>query len=434
MELRAFLGNLRRLGFDVATAEQIDAHRLLLLSETPMELKYGLRMLICQTKEQQQLFNFIWEGLYSEDIEPEDSEDRELATNTNQGVGMQPGEDIGAALARFDSPYKGVARQLMQGNDRNAAAIMMRFIFANRDPETKETIMADVREILESLDAPRSLLEQLETQLRVIMEEYLKGQNIIRNPLEVPDIAEQPIISLQQSPQLNHALKVLGRKLATKHKRRQKGQRIINFRKTIRSNIQHGGVLLDLERTTRRVDRPNLFLMTDVSSSTLQATRLFLTIIWHAKEVFTDIRYFEFIGSCVEVTSDFRRAKSVQIAMNNSLMKWRRIVGGKENSDYYSAFKMFQKLAKGKLSARSTIIVLGDMRDWLGPWRDGKPMSAGILKEIRKKVKRFIVLNPESERLWDSGDSICSHCTVNGIEIYETTTLGQLIRVLLGII
>ncbi|MHA2171631.1 MAG: VWA domain-containing protein [Candidatus Kariarchaeaceae archaeon] len=162
----------------------------------------------------------------------------------------------------------------------------------------------------------------------------------------------------------------------------------------------------------------------------MHATQLFLSIIWNAKEVFSSLRFFEFVGSCIEVTNEFRRARSVNEGMEQSLQSWNQQIDGKENSDYYRAFRTFSKLV-GRLSQQTTIIILGDLRDWLGPWKDGQPLSAKVLGQLRNQVNRLIVLNPEAKNLWDSGDSICKYCQELGIEIEEAITLSQLIDVLL---
>lgn len=466
LDLPKLLKYLKNLGFRVSLSEVIDANKLLLEAEDSLELKFGLRMILAKSKQEQDLFDLVWKNLV-ELPKPGESEPSEEESDTNRtdkepqiggrdgleaaSFGREGTNALSIALSRSGSSAKGIVRQLLGGNDRNAAAIMMRYMLAEAmDVEDlrkrQDTLRSEVQYMLEELNSdpsvknlipndPETYLEYLDLSLNKILQEHLvQPPNIRRNPLKVEDIQEIPLIGLRPSAELQHALRVLGKKLATKHKRKQKiGARKINLRRTIRKNIQHGGVLLELQKEFPRITKPKLILMTDVSPSTIQATRMFLSIIWNAKEVFSDIQYYEFIGSCIDVTREFRRAKSVNDGIESSLDHWKREIGGKENSDYYSAFRILEKETMNQLNKRVSIVILGDMRDWLGPWKDGKPMSAEILGKLRRKVNRIIVLNPESKRLWDTGDSICKYGIAEGLEVYETTNLGQLIECLLEI-
>ncbi|MHA2099869.1 MAG: VWA domain-containing protein [Candidatus Kariarchaeaceae archaeon] len=467
LDLPKFLEHLKKLGFKVSMSEVIDSNRMLLEAESLLELRFGLRMILSKSKQEQDLFDLVWDYMIQPEIdknsqthekeEEEASESQSKADNMSglpleaAAFGRDGSNALAVSLSRSGSAYKGIVRQLLGGNVRNAGAIMLRYMLAQAmDVEDLRNRQANIRkgvqEMLEDLyndpelqtlipDDPENYLEALDHSLQQIMQEHLANPpNIRRNPLKIEDIQEIPLIGLKPSAELQHALRILGKKLATRHKRKQRaGERKINLRRTIRKNIQHGGVLLELEKQRPRLNKPKLLLVTDVSPSTIQATRMFLSIIWNAREVFSDIQYFEFIGSCIDVTGEFRRAKTVDDGIESSLKRWNREIGGKENSDYYSAFRLLEKKTQDRLSKRVSIVILGDLRDWLGPWRDGQPMSVEVLGRLRKKVNRIIVLNPETKRLWDTGDSICKYSTEEGLEVYETTNLGQLIQCLLDV-
>ncbi len=433
--LPQLVDNLRDLGLKISISEIIESHQLLKIADSKDELRLGLRMILCKNLAEQELFDLVWLNYF-----PKEHKLSELSTE-HQGsvVPIAEGMDPTTALIRFNSSFKGVVRQLIQGNDRNAAAIMLRYLMASSYSSSellqkRNTGLQEVTNMLNSVipDFSSQLIENLENQLDTLIREQLQNPSRFgKNPLTIQNLEDLPLLHLDSTPELQHALKRLGRKLATRQKRRRrKGKNRINLRQTIRANIQHGGVLVELRKQRPRLNKPRLVLVTDVSPSTIHATRLFLSIIWNAKEVFSDIRFFEFIGSCIEVTNEFKRAKSVNEGMEISIARWNREIDGKENSDYYRAFRSFSRSA-GKLNKQTTIIILGDLRDWLGPWKKGIPLSANLLGEIRKKVKRLIVLNPEARNLWDSGDSICKYCQDQDIEVEEATTLQKLIDVLL---
>ncbi|MHA2251393.1 MAG: VWA domain-containing protein [Candidatus Kariarchaeaceae archaeon] len=436
--LPKLISNLRELGFQISISEMIETSELLHIADSKAELRLGLRMILSKSLQEQELFDLAWESYYREEAEKLPPQDMPPEISP---LGDFEGSDPVNSLIRFSSSYKGVVRQLLQGNDRNAAAIMLRYLMAGSYSiaelrEKRFEIREEVAEMLNTIipDSSEELLNRLDDQLNILMDERLQNpMNMGRNPLLVQNIEDLPLLHLDPSPELHLALRRLGRKLATKHKRRlRKGRKKINLRQTIRTNIQRGGVLLELRKQRPRLTKPRLIIITDVSPSTIHATRLFLSIIWNAKEVFSNIRFFEFIGSCIEVSNEFKRAKSVNEGMDVSLARWNKEIDGKENSDYYRAFRTFSKLC-GALTKQTSIIILGDLRDWLGPWKAGKPLSASVLGELRQKVHRLIVLNPEAKNLWNSGDSICKHCEEEDIEVEEATTLAKLIDVLLSL-
>lgn len=464
---------LQKVGFTISLSERIDAHRILTQTDSIEELRLSLRMIFSKNKQQQQLFDILWDvGMikpqneFSEDmgandpVSPLDTGVGEGLMGSNQfcatgimpGAGGQaqgmasglPGTDGFNDLVHFDSEFKGPVRQLLQGNFRNAAANMLRQITENSYTmedllQKKGQAMYQIENMLRSITPQNAdvLIQQLEKEyLHLIQERIDLLDNInTKDPFSAKAIEDLPLMSLTPSPELTLSLKRLGKKLATKHKRRKRhGNQKINLRQTIRTNIQHGGTILELRRQRKRKEKPKLLLLTDISSSTLHATRLFLNIIWHAKEVFTDIRFYEFISTCLDVTNEFKKSKSLDEGLKSALNTWEKNTIGRENSDYYRALLTFERLSKEKLSTSSTVIILGDLRDWLGPWKNGKPVSASVMGRILKRVKRVIVLNPEYKLAWDTGDSICKYCSEEGIEIFETTNLNQLIHVILEIL
>ncbi len=471
--LGTIIDRLQRAGFSISLSERIDSHKILTLSTNLEELMLGLRMLFAKNRQQQQLFDLLWKlGAIQPDqidkkINPSTVEEpldtgitdglmgskEWCATGImpgggggqSQGMGSGiPGIDSFTALVKFSSEFKGAVRQLIQGNIRNAAANMLRHITKGSYSldelmQRKIDAMEEIEDMVRTITPQYAdiLLKKMDKEYISLIKERIEllDQIKVKDPFSAVAIEDLPLISLTPSTELTLTLKKLGRKLAMKHKRMKKsGNRKINLRQTIRANIQHGGTILELRTEKRRKDKPKLMLLTDISSSTLHATRLFLNIIWHAKEVFSDIRFYQFIGSCIDVTTEYRTAKSIDEGIKNALKSWDDNVFEKENSDYNRALISFEKMNKNQLGSSTTVIILGDLRDWLGPWKNGQPNSAKVLGRIKRKAKKVFVLNPEEKMMWDTGDSICKYCIDEGVEVYETTNLDKLIKVILDIL
>lgn len=466
--LSSFLHQLRQAGFDISPAISIEIAQILPDVESMQQLRLSLRMLICTTKQQQDLFDFIWQvessefDKFEEDKQqrnqdrgsddmsddlplelPDSITDAEYCPNPGSiASGSVSSNDPSVALIRFASDLKGSAKQMIQGNYRNAAAILLRYLLTASSDISQFGMQRDMAldEIEEMIDyvAPKhseDLLRRLNRQLDELLKENLSAEDIMGGEkMTVQHLEDLPLISLQHGKEVQQALRQLGKKLASKYKRKQKqGNRKINLRRTIRANIQHGGTLLELKQYNPRKDKPKLVILTDVSSSTIKATRMFLTIIWHAKHIFSDIRFFEFIASVIDVTSEWKRADSVDEAVDQALDRWDRQQFGTQNSDYHQAFTMFDRQWGDTISSKDTIIVLGDLRDWLGPRVDDTPVSATVMANIANFAKRMIVLNPEPEKSWNTGDSIVGYVKAHDIEVYEANTLNKLIDVLLDL-
>jgi len=69
---------------------------------------------------------------------------------------------------------------------------------------------------------------------------------------------------------------------------------------------------------------------------------------------------------------------------------------------------------------------LSDCRDWAGPKYDGEPLSADIIRNISRKAKRVLILNPEEIIKWNAADSCVSYYEDAGAEAFEVSNLNQL--------
>ncbi|MHA2171632.1 MAG: hypothetical protein ACXAB7_17220 [Candidatus Kariarchaeaceae archaeon] len=155
-----------------------------------------------------------------------------------------------------------MARQLLQGNERNAGAILLRYLLAGSYSvgelqERRDEAIAEVASMLQTVapNAAPALLRQLQQELDAVLQERLQNpMDLGKNPLIIQQIEDIPLLHLDPSPELHLALRRLGRRLATRHKRKlRKGRKKINLRQTIRANIQHGGHLLELRRQRPRL-------------------------------------------------------------------------------------------------------------------------------------------------------------------------------------
>ena len=272
---------------------------------------------------------------------------------------------------------------------------------------------------------------------------------------------------LKLSDQLKSLITVLGKKLATKlGLKYKKKRRILDFRKTIRYNLQHGGKFLELHFKNRHVSKPQLICLIDMSESCEYYYGFMFFLVYLIKQQFSRVKVFEFDSDIMEI-SDAMKHKTVEAAKEAIIKIWSRHDRFKTrnyyktHSDYYASFVNFLD-EQLDLNKKTTLLVLGDCRDCLGVrepcnksecirgcpdkcllTRDERdclycnckfgtthPKSAEILKKITKRVKRIIILNPEDTSNWNVGDSV-AYCYKNaGVEVYPVNDVKTLFHVI----
>lgn len=226
-------------------------------------------------------------------------------------------------------------------------------------------------------------------------------------------------------PELIGLCQRLGRKIATKRVRRykQSKKQKPDIRRTIRKNLKHGGTLLELIKSKPRIKKQNHYFLSDVSVSCDWISLWFFSMVYAAQNSFNRARAFEFDNKTAEITSalyelDLIRAflKVIQIRQKNAMIR------GKSNM--YTAFESFLKQAN--LNSKSYILILSDCRDWAGPKYKKEPLSADYIRQMARKSKRVLILNPESKNKWNVADSQVSYYEDAGAECFEVRDLEQL--------
>lgn len=226
-------------------------------------------------------------------------------------------------------------------------------------------------------------------------------------------------------PELLDLCQRLGRKIATKRVRRYKQSKKNkpDIRRTIRKNLKHGGTLLELVKSKPKIKKQNHYFLSDVSISCDWISLWFFSMVYAAQNSFNRSRAFEFDNKTAEITSalyelDLIHAflKVLQIRQINGM------ISGKSNM--YTAFESF--LRQSNLNSKSYVLILSDCRDWAGPMYKGEPLSADFIRQMSRKAKRVLILNPESRNKWNVADSRVSCYEAAGAEVFEVRDLEQL--------
>ncbi|MGI9016191.1 MAG: vWA domain-containing protein [Euzebya sp.] len=227
-------------------------------------------------------------------------------------------------------------------------------------------------------------------------------------------------ITADEQAHMKRAVRPLARKLATRLavKRKRANDGTFDVRRTLRRALATGGVPIDPSFKAKRVHRPELILICDVSGSVAAFAKFTLMFTHALQGQFSRVRSFAFIDTVDEVThlfadGDFGRgmARMTQEA---------DLVWLDGHSDYGHAFEVFARRYREVLTPRSTVLVLGDARN------NYRAANAWALKEIKDHSKRLFWLNPEPATQWDSGDSVASDYAHVCDRMVECRNLNQL--------
>jgi uncharacterized protein with von Willebrand factor type A (vWA) domain len=186
------------------------------------------------------------------------------------------------------------------------------------------------------------------------------------------------------------ALAALKRRFRIRVSRRLRiaGAGRIDFRRTIRASLQHGGALGDLRFRARRPRHIDLLILADISGSVKYASTLMLEIVAGAAACFRRVRSFVYIDRLAEVSFEDRH-----LAMTPPLDLYARSDFGRVLSELWDR--------RAALVSRATVIVImGDGRN------NRRPARADLLRDLTRLSRATLWLIPEPPVRWNTGDSV----------------------------
>ncbi|MBF6567412.1 MAG: VWA domain-containing protein [Candidatus Binataceae bacterium] len=230
-------------------------------------------------------------------------------------------------------------------------------------------------------------------------------------------------LSQEELDRMNQAVTQLAQRLksivAVRRRHARRGR--FDIKRTLRHNLQNGGVPFDLHFDRRRKDKPQVVMLCDVSDSVRNASRFMLQFVYSLQELYSRVRSFVFVAEIGEVTPLFRD-RDLKEALDAALSG--DIINVYSHSNFGSAFRAFAHEHLGAINRRTTVIILGDARNNYNLPHDW------CLREIRQRAQRLIWLNPESRGTWGFGDSEMERYAVHCDTVEECRNLNQLYRVI----
>jgi uncharacterized protein with von Willebrand factor type A (vWA) domain len=269
-------------------------------------------------------------------------------------------------------------------------------------------------------------LQDLADMLKSMVRQELDRQDVDRRDRQgMQALAEKSFFYLTEDEmrRMQDAVTKLAQRLKNvvtiRRKRARRGR--FDSSKTLRENLQFGGVPFRMFFDHKRKDKPQVVVLCDVSDSVRNVSRFMLQFVYALQDLYSKVRSFIFVADVGEVTKLFTE-HDANIALDTALTG--NVINVYAHSDFGRAFRSFHREHLAAVNARTTVIVLGDARN------NYNLPHEWALKEVQLRAKQVIWLNPENRMTWGFGDSemdrYAPFCTV----VEECRNLNQLYRVI----
>ena len=428
---------LRSSGVRISISETMDAiHAVRLIGyEERQILKDSLSATLAKSQREKEIFDTCFDRFFSLDsfsgseTDFSDSQDLDISKEDSRLTRMiLSGDSTGLSMSmrdaagridisgiRFFTQKSLYIHRILQGMGMEGLENDIRRLNQEDGDSSKQkaTALEEARNhIFENV---RDFVEQQfslfsGSATKEIIEKYLK--NVRLSNLEQRDFQQMHLI-----------IQKMVRRLNDLHSRRRKTSKrgALDLKKTLRENVAYQGLLFDPQWKAKKVDRPDIIAICDVSRSVEAVARFMLLFLYSLNEALARIRSFIFCSNLVEAGHVFEEYK-----VEEALVRLQKGVGlGIQfgRTDYGQVFRDFKKNWLDLVSNKTTVLILGDARN-----NYGDPQT-DILRLIQERSKRLIWLNPEPPSFWGTGDSEMKRYIPYCYLVKECSTVTHLGRV-----
>jgi uncharacterized protein with von Willebrand factor type A (vWA) domain len=452
-QLLAFVQYLRGRKIPVSPADTLDAVEVAELTGYADKtlLKNGLAAALAKSKDELTLFEAAFEEYFHPNAQQPRANQAPHRTDSdsdNPSPTGEPSLDAQQAEPNLD-PLEGLRGNALfdalESQDETALSVAIETAAAEAKVEEISLFTQRgqyVRKILDALGdealreaaiefeqsepAAFEAVQALREQLRERVRDRVERAYLIHASAATEDLLDESLSKLKlgnvdhsQMARLKRLMDRMARKLAARHGRRRRRFRRgkLHVAETVRRAIPTDGVPFHPRWRKTERKRPQIMAICDVSGSVAAYAKFLLMFLYALQDVLPRTRSFAFSAALGEV-SDLFAQLPVEQAIERVNLKY----GGA--TDYGRALQDFSNLALAEVNNATTVIILGDARN-----NQADP-RVDLLAEIKARAKQVIWLNPESLRLWGTGDSemllVKRHCHL----VKECNNLKQLERII----
>ena len=434
--LTRFMHILRHLGVRISSSETIDAVKALLAVDMMdrRQVKTALKSTLAKSPEDRVILDKAFEAFF---ITPEQKAER---TARNRELREKEAQEIQAVddelkyeLADEDQQSRDVSVPLTAEEKK---------IYSRLPEDKKQKLKSYLKKQFQSnpVNNPEQLITNMIRSSLNYWKYYLKfsgdgppevdytgdegTDEVLRDVVEKLRADEQLLyqdiqkITETDMPTAAALIAKLSRQLATRISRRyhrSKKRERLDIRRTIRYNIRFGGTMFNLKYKTKKVQKPRILLICDVSGSMAKYAGFVLQFIYGLSSVTENIESFIFSETVARITEDIAKSRDFDVTMAEIINRsedWGR------GTDFNRAITAIGDDYKHLLSKETFVIIVSDTRTL------NVEKAALRLREMKKKVKDIIWLNTLPKKVWPDTKSVAAfrrHC-----RMFECNTLAHL--------
>jgi hypothetical protein len=441
-----FIAALRASGVRVSLAESADAFRAVddLGVQDRDAFRLSLRATLVKDAPSLPVFEELFPLFF-------DQADAPPMQDLTEDMSEEEARQLAEALRQFSEHLRRMMEKLLRGEQLSQEELQQlgqmtglnrttdmrykewmarRMMRALRFDEVREALR-ELMQLLAQMGMSKERLEQmrglLQANQRALQEQIGRyaGQRIADNMAEqrpeeaIDQLMDTPFgaLSDRDMDRLRKEVAKLANRLrsriALRQKRAKTGQ--LDAKATIRANLKHGGVPMEIRHRDHHL-KPKLVVVCDISTSMRHCSELMLSLVYALQDLVTKTHAFAFIDHLEYISPDFvgRQAKD---AIGEVLI---RMPPGHYSTDLgYS----LESLARNHLDAidpRTTFIMVGDARN---NYNDPR---LELFRNMTRRARRTIWINPEPPMLWGSGDSDMLKYAPYCDNVVIAATLGEL--------
>jgi len=319
-----FVQILRRLGVPVNPAETLDGLAALELVDLAdrSQVKTALKAALVKSWTHQPLFDLAFDLFF---LPPEQLAGR-IGERRRAAQARQAEAKEASAELRFQDQPLHLTREQLETYTRLADAQQERLMEFLAESSAGNKVDSSFRPLIESivkghLDRWRRKMnldrrgqgrltgdETLDTVIEGTLDGLVGAGDGSLLHVDMKDIAEADV------GRATRLIRRLARRLATRLSRRYREsykRRRPNIRRTIRANIKYGGALFDLRYRERKIARPRLLLICDVSGSMARYTAFILEFILGLAAAVSGVEAFVFSEELERVSERLNASRAV---------------------------------------------------------------------------------------------------------------------------
>jgi uncharacterized protein len=331
---------LRRNAFTIGLKESEDAARVLASEAAgrPATLRAALKSLLCARRSDWDRFDAIFDAYWFD-----------RARRRSLKISPHPRAQATAA-----------ARAVAAGEGAPAPAPGIGELIAGNDPGDLET--------------PQDGVGRMEGASRA---EHL-AETDFRKIADPQAIAEAQALAARLASRLRW-------RLTRRQHARAKGVRL-DLRRTIRRNVCHGGVPIDLTWRSRKLKPLRLVMLLDVSGSMSLYTSVFVRFMHGVLDHFREADAFLFHTRLAHVSAALRE-KDVGRALERLSLLGQGAGGGTRIGESLATFNRWH--APSVIHSRTCVLIISDGYD------TGTPAAlAAEMRQLKRRCRRIVWLNP----------------------------------------